>query len=73
MSAERLAQTAAKFATHIASTEPHSCECGEEVEVVEEVFVALASTEPHSCECGENAAERYQRAERMSFNGAALV
>ena len=38
----------------IASTEPHSWECGENIRVGSpSVRHAIASTEPHSWECGE--------------------
>src|SRR5690606_31042248 len=36
-----------------ASTEPHSCECGEVVRSMRGFIRPDASTEPHSCECGE--------------------
>ena len=39
-----------------ASTEPHSCECGEQLPTDVTDWVRKASTEPHSCECGEIAA-----------------
>ena len=37
----------------MASTGPHSCECGEDRVVRLPCSLALASTGPHSCECGE--------------------
>ena len=37
-----------------ASTEPHSCECGEKPEIICHGSIGRASTEPHSCECGES-------------------
>ena len=41
------------IAIDAASTEPHSCECGEKSESGGRSFAEAASTEPHSCECGE--------------------
>ena len=57
----------------LASTEPHSLECGESTlpQVVE--MLQGASTEPHSLECGERARMRCMALPPPSFNGAALV
>ena len=58
-----------------ASTEPHSWECGEVVEVERVLSAALikASTEPHSWECGETSILQYNDSIDKRFNGAALV
>ena len=57
-----------------ASTEPHSCECGE---LLGAGLLTndrnRASTEPHSCECGELHDVAHVSGHRASFNGAALV
>ena len=53
VSAESPHPPAAWHPTASASTEPHSCECGEaSLGAVIDDFIQ-ASTEPHSCECGE--------------------
>ncbi len=54
VSAERLLQGSVPGAAQYASTEPHSCECGElPLTVPHQLLPLEASTEPHSCECGE--------------------
>ncbi len=57
----------------LASTEPHSLECGEQIEqfVIRARFVA--STEPHSLECGELLHPFDVECPHVGFNGAALV
>ncbi len=58
----------------LASTEPHSLECGEPFQGHLSCHLsALASTEPHSLECGEGPASLHGQVSRHGFNGAALV
>ena len=63
VSAERSCRAARIRHQGSASTEPHSCECGEKSNPLQTSSRLLASTEPHSCECGENSPAKQARAQ----------
>ncbi len=54
-------------APFLASTEPHSLECGEPMQLHGGQLLCGASTEPHSLECGEETADAvFQSASKAS-------
>ena len=73
VSAESFQQKRKRRTFVLASTEPHSCECGEDAGFALVAAEAAASTEPHSCECGERAPFLTIPLPEDRFNGAALV
>ncbi len=73
VSAERQSAQAGCSDQDATSTEPHSCECGEDANILQLDPRKLTSTEPHSCECGEQRVVSHETQSFGDFNGAALV
>ena len=72
-SAESTFEALSKLLPAVASTEPHSLECGELYPAKQSKPGDEASTEPHSLECGEGPSGQRSRRGCNRFNGAALV